>query len=131
VLAAIERALGGQPTGTGEFATFATNFVIRNQTLQLTGITANGPGLNVSGQGTVGFNEALNISLQSSLTGAAADLLKAKTGGIVSNVQIPVTIAGTVSAPQIRPNVGGLAKSAATEAIGNVLGGFLGGRKKK
>lgn len=131
VLAAIERALGGQPTGTGEFAAFATNFAIRNQTVQLSDIAVSGPGLNISGQGTIGFDESLNISLQSTLTGAAADLLKARTGGFVSNVKIPVTIAGTVSAPQVRPNVGGIAKSAATEAIGNVLNNFLGGRKKK
>lgn len=131
VLAAIERALGGQPTGTGEFAAFATNFAIRNQTVQLSDIAVSGPGLNISGQGTIGFDESLNISLQSTLTGAAADLLKARTGGFVSNVRIPVTIVGTVSAPQVRPNVGGIAKSAATEAIGNVLNNFLSGRKKK
>jgi uncharacterized protein involved in outer membrane biogenesis len=131
VLAAIERALGGQPTGTGEFAAFATNFAIRNQTVQLSDIAVSGPGLNISGQGTIGFDESLNISLQSTLTGAAADLLKARTGGFVSNVRIPVTIAGTVSAPLVRPNVGGIAKNAATETIGNVLNNFLGGRKKK
>jgi uncharacterized protein involved in outer membrane biogenesis len=131
VLATIERALGGQPTGAGEFATFATDFGIRNRTLQLTGINVSGPGIHVTGQGTIGFDESLNFTLQSTLTGASADLLKARTGGIVSNVAIPVTIAGTVSAPQVRPNLSGLAKNAATEAIGNVLGGFLGGRKKK
>jgi uncharacterized protein involved in outer membrane biogenesis len=134
VLATIERALGGRPTGTGEFSSFTTNFSIRNQALQLTGIEATGPGINITGQGTVGFNEALNITLQSSLSGAAGDLLKARTGGIVSSVTVPVTITGTVSNPQVRPNIAGLAKSAAkdavTGAVGNVLGGFLGRGKK-
>ncbi len=131
VLASIERALGGTPNSSGEFAKFATNFAIKNQAMTLSGIDVSGPGIEIAGQGTIGFNESLSFKLQSKLSGAAGELLKAKTGGFVSDVTIPVDIAGTVSSPQVRPNVSGLAKSAATSAIGNVLGGFLGGRKKK
>ncbi len=125
VLASIERALGGSPSGSGEFTTFQTAFAIQQQTIRLSGIDVAGPGINVAGNGTIAFNEALNFRLQSKLVGNAANLLKARTGGYVDNVVIPVTIAGTVSNPQVRPDISGLAKSATQDAIKNVFDRFL------
>ncbi len=132
VLASVERALGGADSkATGEFARFQSNFAIANQVIQLNGIDVAGPGIAINGQGTVTFQEALNFSLQSKITGNAAQALRARTGGIMAgDLVVPVTVAGNLDNPQVRPEIKGLMKSAATSAIQGVLGGFL-NRKKK
>jgi hypothetical protein len=132
VLSSIERALGGAASKTeGEFAQFNTGFAIRNQVIQLDAITVQGPGIDISGAGSVTFAEAINFRLNAKLTGSAGSLLNTSTRGIIgTNAVIPVTITGTVANPQVSPQIGSLAKGAATNAIQNVLGNFL-GRKKK
>lgn len=132
VLSAIERALGtGTNRESGEFARFATNFAIANERIQMNGIDVAGPGIAIGGNGMVTFKEALDFKLQSKLTGNTADALRARTGGIMAgDLVVPVTIAGNLDNPQIRPEVKGLMKSAATSAVKGVLDRFLGGKKK-
>lgn len=131
VLAGIERALGGAPSDTGEFAKFETNFTIQNQAVALKGIEVTGPGISSKGEGVVGFNEALNFRLESKLQGNAANLLKARTGGFANDLAIPVQITGTVANPQVRPELGNLTKGAVKGAVKGVLDKFLKRPKKE
>lgn len=132
VLAAIERALGGTASSTdGAFAQFATNFGIQKQVISMNQIAVEGPNININGQGTVGFNEALNFNLQSRLSGQTAESLKGLTRGFVSgDLIVPVQIAGTLDAPQVRPNTKALAQNATKSAVQGVLDKFLGGKKE-
>lgn len=130
VLAAIERALGGTASGDGAFAQFATNFGIQKQAISMTGIAADGPGINITGQGSVTFNEALNFALQSKLTGQTAERLRGLTRGFVSgDLVVPVQIAGTLDNPQVRPDTKALVQGATKDAVKGVLDRFLGGKK--
>lgn len=132
ILSAVERALGGADSkATGEFAFFKTNFSLANQHIQMNAIDVSGPGIAIGGQGVVTFQEALDFNLQSKLTGNAAELLKAKTAGFMKgDLVIPVTVAGTLDNPQIRPELKGLAKGAVKSTVQGVLEGLF-NRKKK
>ncbi len=132
ILAAVERALGGADSkATGEFAQFQTSFNVANQRIHMNSIDVDGPGIGINGQGTVTFQEALDFKLQSKLTGNAAELLKAKTAGFMQgDLMIPVTVAGTLDNPQIRPEVKGLARNAVKSTVKGVIEGFFNKRKK-
>jgi len=132
VLSGIEKALGGgQGAQDGAFAQFATNFNLQKQNIALTGISATGPGVVINGQGNITFTKALNFNLQTKLTGAAADRIRGLSQGFVSgDLVIPVQVAGTLDNPQVRPEMKGLAKSAATNAVQGVLNNFLNKKKK-
>ncbi len=132
VLAAIERTLGGSASTTdGAFAQFATNFGIQKQVISMNQIAVEGPNIHIDGQGTVGFNEALNFNLQSKLSGQTAERLKGLTRGFVSgDLVVPVQIAGTLDNPQVRPNTKALTQNITKSAIQGVFDNFLGGKKK-
>lgn len=131
ILAAIERALGGADSkSTGEFAQFQSNFNIASQKIYMSGITVDGPGIGITGQGVVTFNEALDFRLQSKLTGNAAELIKSKTAGFMKgDIIVPVTVTGNLDNPQVRPELKGLARSAVQSTVKGVLEGFF--KKKK
>jgi uncharacterized protein involved in outer membrane biogenesis len=134
VLGAIERALAARPASgpdRGDFARFSSDLTLENETLRLTNISANAPGLEVAGAGSATFAKALDFKLETQLTGASAEALRARTANLLGgNLKVPVVIAGTVDQPQIRPDVKGLMRGAGVQAVRGVLERFLGGRKK-
>ncbi|MDX2178938.1 MAG: AsmA-like C-terminal region-containing protein [Bryobacteraceae bacterium] len=133
VLASIERALAGggaAPQANGEFAQFSTAFEIANQAVAMNGISVTGPGLKIGGRGTVTFAKALNFRLDSTITGNTAQALKARTGGILGDdLRVPVTIAGTLDQPQVRPEIKSVAANAAKSAAQGILKSFFGNKK--
>lgn|GEM_PF-1071222 len=134
VLAAIERALAtgsdAPPQANGEFAQFSTAFRVANQAIALSAIDIAGPGVKIGGGGTVTFAKALNFRLESTVTGNAAQALKARTGGILSgDLRVPVVVAGTLDQPQVRPEVKSLAAGAAQSAAQGILKSFFGKKK--
>lgn len=130
VLGAIERALGGNAAAKGErTGQFDTNFDIGGQRVNLNGISGRSSDMQVTGQGTVTFSEAVNFALTAAVTGQSAQGLASLTRGYSgSSLRVPVNITGTLDQPQIRPDTKGLMKSAATGAAQSVLDRFL---KKK
>jgi uncharacterized protein involved in outer membrane biogenesis len=132
VLAAIERTLGGTSSTTdGPFAQFATNFGIQKEVISMNQLAVEGPNIHIDGQGTVGFNEALNFNLQSRLSGQTAESLKGLTRGFVSgDLIVPVQITGTFENPQVHPNTKALTQNITKSAIQGVLDNFLSGKKK-
>ncbi len=148
VLSAVESALGGKSNAPkGSFEELSTTFTIRSQVMQLTGLRLRAPGVSVTGGGTIGFNEALNLQLQTQITDAAASALGSVAGRYLGDpIALAVNVGGTVSNPQVKPEMRGLVKNAAlgvadrllkdapddsaAGAVKGILGGLF-GRKKK
>jgi hypothetical protein len=98
----------------------------------------------LTGDGTIGANNALNMKMLATLpgTGGVAGALSSLTGNAGGARKIPFTITGTTSDPRFVPDVKGMvgsqlgdalgAKNPQTqEGLGNVLGGLFGKKKSK
>ena len=109
--------------GDTPFTTLAADLAIGQEKLNLSGIALDSPALRVTGQGFIGFDQAINFVLAAHLGGGASTLVsRAGVGG--QGGGIPLTVTGTVESPQVRPAVGKMVESVA----GGLLDSFL---KKK
>jgi len=116
-----ERMLSKQ--GDTPFTTLAANLAIGQEKLNLDGIALDSPALRLTGQGYIGFDQALNLALAAHLSGGASTLVT-RTGAGGQGGGIPLTVTGTVESPQVRPAVGKMVESVA----GGLLDSFF---KKK
>ena len=135
LLGAITGALGQTgvvtTSGSTEFATLKTDFLVTRQVLTLSNLQMEGAGLHVSGGGTVAMNRSLNFKLNTVVGGQVAGLLGARPrGSEPAQANVPISVTGTVENPTVMPNVQGLAGEAAVNYLDGVLNKYLGGKKK-
>ena len=124
LLATIEqgltRAQGGPAVakGTTPFSRLAADVLIGNGRLDFPTIVLESPGLRCSGNGTIGFDHSMRFDLETRLTGGPARTVNALTRRPdLGEATLPVTIAGTVGAPQVRPD--------ASRGAGSVAEGLI------
>jgi uncharacterized protein involved in outer membrane biogenesis len=128
LLASIQRAMEqGQKETTGAqgvtpFTTLAADFAMAQSKLNLSNIQLDGPGLRVSGQGAITFEQAINFDLQASVSGGVGQLVNRVSGRPQqSEATVPLTVRGTVNSPQVRPNVGKIATGIATGLLDSLF----------
>jgi uncharacterized protein involved in outer membrane biogenesis len=117
LLASIERALGPAQSetagGNTSFSTLTADLNIANSKLALSNIVFDGPGLQFTGSGTIGFDHAMHFDLDTRVTGGLASAVNRLTRQPnASQAALPVVIAGTVDKPQVRPSMSKLATGA-------------------
>jgi uncharacterized protein involved in outer membrane biogenesis len=117
LLGSIERALGpAQPAAAGgntSFSTLTADLSVAQSRLALSNIVFDGPGLQFTGSGTIGFDHAMKFDLDTRVTGGLASTLNRLTRQPnASQAALPVVIAGTLDKPQVRPSVSKLATGA-------------------
>jgi AsmA protein len=138
-LAPIEQLAGMKSGPNTEIQTLSTDLRIAPDVTSLGNIRAVVPSIGeLTGAGTISKSQALAFNMRAVVHG----------GGLIStkgSATIPFTIEGTSSNPQFRPDVGQIAAQQLQQrlkgvnvdgvnvgqAAGGVLGGLLGGKKKK
>ena len=121
---ALERAQPEAPgvRGSTPFSNLASDLNLGQARLEMSGVLLEGTGLRVNGQGTIGFDQKINFELQAQVTGAVAGLVNRLTRRDQGQEAIvPLTVRGTLDAPQVRPNVGKLARGAAMGLVESLL----------
>jgi hypothetical protein len=108
--------------GSTPFSNLASDLNLGQARLEMSGVLLEGTGLRVNGQGTIGFDQKINFELQAQVTGAVAGLVNRVTRRDQGQEAIvPLTVRGTLDAPQVRPNVGKLARGAAMGLVESLL----------
>jgi len=123
MLASIEKALsGGQDTagakGTTAFRALDADLNIGGGRLDVPSIKLDSPALRFTGKGAIGFDQNMHFDLDTVVTGNVARMvnrLGRQSDG--AEAVLPVTVAGAVSSPQVRPNVRKLATGVAQGLI--------------
>jgi uncharacterized protein involved in outer membrane biogenesis len=131
LLATIEQALNtaAQPTtaakGITPFNTLTADLNISQLRMNVANLVLDGPGLRADGNGVIGFDQSLNFNLTAHVTGAVASLYNRASLKTASNTaDVPLTITGSVDAPQVHPSV----KKIATDVVHGLIDSFM---KKK
>jgi AsmA protein len=133
----IVESLAGLKGGANtDFQKVAASMSRNNLGTSLSNIQVIAPSIgDLTGGGTISAQKALALKMKVNLHGSAGGLTTAALG----SSEIPFFVEGTVSNPQIKPDVGAVAKGAVKDiinkeagksAVGGILGGFLGGKKK-
>ena len=119
--ATLQRAFGTQqPTegskGSTQFTSLSADVNIAQAKMDLENLLLDAPGLHLTGNGVIGFDESINFSVSARL----------KQGGFakVLDADVPLLVTGTVDAPKVHPQIGRLVKSDVHAAVKDVLGGF-------
>jgi uncharacterized protein involved in outer membrane biogenesis len=118
MLARINQALGvteGSATDT-KFETLTGSATIGGGQARTDDLALHAGDVSVLGKGTMGFDQALNLQLTAALAAARAGRLSQALSAAKpaqnaqGEVQVPLTVTGTVTAPKISVNVGSIAK---------------------
>lgn len=116
LIGSINRAVGGagqsasSGTGSTEFTTLKAALNVGGEQLKVSDLQIESPAGRFTGSGSISFNQALSFHLDAVVTGRVAQLLgKQGTADQPAQATVPMEIAGTVSSPSVRPNVGKLA----------------------
>jgi uncharacterized protein involved in outer membrane biogenesis len=104
--------------GDTPFTTLLAEMNVVQSKLNLDGIQLDSPALRVNGQGSVGFDQAVNFELAAHLLGPGSPLSQIATGGSGGG-GIPVSVTGTVESPQVHPNVGKMVRNVGEELLGS------------
>ena len=110
--------------GDTPFTTLVADMNVAQSKLNLDGIALDSPALRVTGKGFIGFDQAINFEMAAHLLGGGTSAVSQVATGGSSGGGIPVSVTGTVEAPQVHPNIGKMVKNVGEE----LLGGFF---KKK
>jgi uncharacterized protein involved in outer membrane biogenesis len=113
-----ERLLSNQ--GDTPFTTLAANLTIGQEKMNLDGIALDSPVLRVTGQGYIGFDQAINFALAAHVSGGVSTMVS-RTGVGGQTGGIPLTVTGTVESPQVRPAVGKMVESVAGGLLDSLL----------
>jgi uncharacterized protein involved in outer membrane biogenesis len=131
LLATIEQALNAttQATpatkGSTPFNTLSADLNIAQLRMNVANLVLDGPALRAEGSGVIGFDQSLSFNLTAHVNGGLANLYNKVSMHPASNTaDVPLTIAGTVDSPQVRPSV----KKIATDVVHGLIDSFL---KKK
>ncbi|HVP47433.1 MAG TPA: AsmA family protein [Bryobacteraceae bacterium] len=104
--------------GDTPFTTLLADMKVAESKLNLNGIQLDGPALRVNGQGSIGFDQAVNFELAAHLVGGGSPINQIATGGSGGG-GIPVSVTGTVESPQVHPNIGKMVKNVGEELLGS------------
>jgi uncharacterized protein involved in outer membrane biogenesis len=133
--ATLERVFGHPEStaaskGSTNFSTLSANVNIADRQMNVSDLALESPVLRVTGSGVIGFDESINFALVAHVSGG-------RLGQVIStgplhmpnvNADIPLTVTGTVQSPQVRPQIGKIAKEAVHETVRGIVGQIL---KKK
>lgn len=133
LLASIRRALetsrreAEATQGSTPFSSLAGALRVGQRKLELTGLTLESPVLNLTGQGTVGFDGSLALNLEVPVSGELSALI-ARLARLSpgSAVRLPVLVTGTLESPRVRPDV----RSLAGRGVRGLVDSFLKRRPK-
>jgi hypothetical protein len=123
----LERVLGQQRSadairGATAFDTLTSDLSIGGARINVENLVLDGSALRLTGSGVIGFDQSINFNLNARVTGGLARLVNTGPLRLPSpNADIPLTVTGTVESPQVHPQVGKLAKSAAEGILRNFI----------
>lgn len=114
--------------GVTSFVEFVSNLEVRGQRVYTSGIALQSETLRMTGDGSFGFDQSLDMDLSSAVTGAVAALLGGtKDDAGVAWVSVPLRVRGSVESPSVTPDFGRLVKDEAVRRATGILGSILGG----
>lgn len=114
--------------GVTSFVEFVSNLEVRGQRVYTSGLALQSETLRMTGDGSFGFDQSLDMDLSSSVTGAVADLLGGTQDDAgVAWVSVPLRVRGSVDSPSVTPDFGRLVKDEAVRRATGILGTVLGG----
>jgi uncharacterized protein involved in outer membrane biogenesis len=105
--------------GDTPFTTLVADMNVAQSKLNLDGIALDSPALRVNGKGFIGFDQVINFELAAHLLGTGTSALSQIATGGSGGGGIPVSVAGTVEAPQVHPNIGKMVKNVGEELLGS------------
>jgi hypothetical protein len=125
--ATLQRVVGQQQAtaaakGATSFDSLTSDLNIVNREIHVANLALTGSALELTGNGTIGFDQAIHFDIAAKVAGGLARLVNTGPFHLPSpNATIPLTVTGTVESPQVRPQVGKLAKSAAEDLLHTFL----------
>lgn len=138
--ATLERVFGNPQSGNPEltsaskgntnFSTLSADINIAERKMNVANLLLDSPVIRITGNGVIGFDESINFALVAHVSGGHLGQI-INTGPLHMpnmNADIPLTVTGTVESPQVRPQIGKMAKAAVQDTVRGIVGGFL---KKK
>lgn len=135
ILAKIQNAVGsatGGPAGDDtNFNKMGLDFTIANRRVNLSNMLLTGPGLKITGGGTVTFDQALDLKLNAEVSGGIGAALGKLDQSGQSALNVPTTVTGNAGNPVVKVQVKSMVVERGVSAATSVLDKFLGGRKKK
>jgi len=105
--------------GDTPFTTLVADMNVAQSKLSLDGIALDSPAIRVNGKGFIGFDQVINFELAAHLLGGGTSTLSQVANGGSGGGGIPVSVAGTVEAPQVHPNIGKMVKNVGEELLGS------------
>ena len=127
--ARVKSALGGGDAGKAgatDFLKLSSSFTIKDGRVTLPDLVLENSSSNVTGQGYVGFDNALSFDLKTDVTGGLAARLGGRPDSDgVAHLRVPVKVSGTLESPKVYPDVAGMAKGAAVEKAKGLLDSFI------
>jgi AsmA protein len=141
-LSAIQKLAGAKSGPTTEIQTFSANIRSAPEGTAVDHLALIVPSIGqFSGGGTISASKALDFKMLAQLRPSSGVIASASALAGIGQRQatIPFFIQGTASNPQFKPDVAGIAaaeinrfdKNGAGKAATGILGGFLGGKKKR
>lgn len=129
----LKRVTTGEAAAQQEtsFTRLSARVEIKHRQLLVPELALEHPATEVSGQGSVGFDQSLNFDLITSLTGDLAGRLGGKPDSSgVAQLRVPVRVRGSVNSPKLYPDVGRMVKQKAIEKATGLLDSLLKKRTK-
>jgi hypothetical protein len=128
LLASIRRALEGSQqetpgtAGSTPFTSFVADLQVGQRRLDLSGIVLDSPALDLTGKGSIGFDETLGFDLEAAVSGElGAMVTRVVRSSPGSESKLPVVVTGTLGSPKVRPNVRALAGRGARGVVESFL----------
>jgi uncharacterized protein involved in outer membrane biogenesis len=119
IIAVLNKALGLAEGSTSDtkFDSLTGSATVGGGQARTNDLVLAAKGLTVTGAGTVGFDQRLNLKLVATIAPGAAPqgstlaALEQRLTGAKGNIQIPMTVTGTATSPHIVPDMSAVAKS--------------------
>lgn len=126
-----QKLLSGASAADGDttFVEFASNLEVRHQRVYTSDIALGSDTLHITGDGSFGFDQTLDLDLDSTITGAVDELLRGhRDESGAAWVSVPLCVRGSLDAPSVRPDLGRLVRDEAVRQATGILGSLLGGQ---
>jgi hypothetical protein len=97
--------------GETTFVEIASNLEVRDQRVYTSDIALGSDTLHITGDGSFGFDQTLDLDLDSTITGAVAELLRGhRDESGAAWVSVPLRVRGSLDTPSVRPDLGRLVR---------------------
>ena len=107
--------------GTTGFVEFGSRFDVGGGRITFSDLNLRDASSTVTGQGYVAFDHTLSFDLVMDMSADLAARLAGKPALAGQRLRVPVKVHGTMESPKVSPDVGGMAKAAATEKARGLL----------